>query len=172
MDEAENEYGCTRCQAWHGESDGPVYAEHITFQSKHGLRRRPAGGWQPSLPPRTSPLVATEKPRHPVTDDAAVERYARDGIHAERMRWSAATDGKFIPCPWDERVPRMRELDRRMAAAVAVMAVRDAVAEVRQCITTFLAVNGPGGNAGDLAEGIRQILDREPLNTANESASL
>lgn len=45
MSETENEYGCVRCQAWHGESDGPVYAEHIMHQSKHGLRRRPEGGW-------------------------------------------------------------------------------------------------------------------------------
>ena len=41
----ENEYGCVRCQAWHGESDGPIYAEHIMHQSKHGIRRRPVGGW-------------------------------------------------------------------------------------------------------------------------------
>ena len=40
MPETENEYGCVRCQAYHGESDGPVYAEHLTWQSKHGLRRR------------------------------------------------------------------------------------------------------------------------------------
>jgi hypothetical protein len=40
MSETENEYGCVRCQAYHGESDGPVYAEHLTWQSKHGLRRR------------------------------------------------------------------------------------------------------------------------------------
>jgi hypothetical protein len=43
--ESELEYGCVRCQAWHGESDGPVYAEHLISQSKHGLRRRPKGGW-------------------------------------------------------------------------------------------------------------------------------
>ena len=43
--ETENEYGCVRCQAWHGESDGPIYAEHLLHQSKHGLRDRPAGGW-------------------------------------------------------------------------------------------------------------------------------
>jgi len=41
----EYEYGCVRCQAWHGESDGPIYAEHLMWQSKHGLRRRPIGGW-------------------------------------------------------------------------------------------------------------------------------
>ena len=40
MPETENEYGCVRCQAYHGESDGPVYTEHLTWQSKHGLRRR------------------------------------------------------------------------------------------------------------------------------------
>ena len=45
MAETENEYGCVRCQAYHGESDGPVYAEHIMQQSKHGFRRRPKGGW-------------------------------------------------------------------------------------------------------------------------------
>jgi len=35
----ENEYGCVRCQAYHRESDGPIYAEHILWQSKHGIRR-------------------------------------------------------------------------------------------------------------------------------------
>jgi hypothetical protein len=43
--ESELEYGCVRCQAYHGESDGPIYQEHIMSQSKHGLRRRPKGGW-------------------------------------------------------------------------------------------------------------------------------
>lgn len=43
--ESELEYGCVRCQAYHGESDGPVYQEHIMWQSKHGMRRRPKGGW-------------------------------------------------------------------------------------------------------------------------------
>lgn len=43
--ESEWEYGCVRCQAYHGESDGPIYQEHISWQSKHGTRRRPKGGW-------------------------------------------------------------------------------------------------------------------------------
>ena len=46
MNETEQEYGCVRCQKYHGESDGPIYAEHIMHQSKHGLRRRPIGGWR------------------------------------------------------------------------------------------------------------------------------
>lgn len=46
----ENEYGCCKCQAWHGESDGPVCAEHIWEQSEHGLRRRPVGGWPVAAP--------------------------------------------------------------------------------------------------------------------------
>jgi len=41
----ELEYGCCRCQVYHAESDGPVYAEHLMWQSKHGTRRRPKGGW-------------------------------------------------------------------------------------------------------------------------------
>lgn len=43
--DGEWEYGCVKCQKYHGESDGPIYAEHIGSQSKHGLRRRPRGGW-------------------------------------------------------------------------------------------------------------------------------
>ena len=38
------EYGCCLCQTYHGESDGPIYREHLMRQSKHGLRRRPMGG--------------------------------------------------------------------------------------------------------------------------------
>jgi hypothetical protein len=45
MTETEWEYGCCRCQTYHAEGDGPVYAEHLMWQSKHGLRRRPKGGW-------------------------------------------------------------------------------------------------------------------------------
>ena len=36
------------------------------------------------------------------------------------------------------------------------------LAEVRQTVTTFLKVRGEDGTA-DLAEAIRQVLDREPL---------
>lgn len=43
--ESEWEYGCVRCQKYHAESDIPVYQEHIPWQSKHGMRRRPKGGW-------------------------------------------------------------------------------------------------------------------------------
>lgn len=43
--ESEWEYGCVRCQKYHAESDGLIYTEHIALQSKHGLRRRPVGGW-------------------------------------------------------------------------------------------------------------------------------
>ena len=55
--ESEQEYGCVRCQEWHGESDGPIYAEHLMWQSKHGMRRRPIGGWSKSSPPK-SPRAA------------------------------------------------------------------------------------------------------------------
>lgn len=34
--DAINQYGCVKCQARHYE-DEPIYQEHISFQSKHGI---------------------------------------------------------------------------------------------------------------------------------------
>lgn len=49
------------------------------------------------------------------------------------------------------------------AACDAEMArLRSRLAEVRQAVDTFLAVRGDSLGAGDLAEAIRQVLDREP----------
>ena len=39
------------------------------------------------------------------------------------------------------------------------------LAEVRQTITTFLKVRGGGQGAQDLAEGIRQVLDRGEISS-------
>ena len=38
------------------------------------------------------------------------------------------------------------------------------LAEVRQVIATFLAVRGSGHGAGDLAEAVRQVLDRDGIS--------
>ncbi len=52
-----------------------------------------------------------------------------------------------------------RVLERALARAGAAEA---RLAEVRQTVATFLTVRGEDGTA-DLAEAIRQVLDREPL---------
>lgn len=37
------------------------------------------------------------------------------------------------------------------------------LAEIRQAVATFITIRGEQAQAGDLAEAVRQILDREPL---------
>ncbi len=76
----------------------------------------------------------------------------------------------FLMHPWEERHPEQRELDMRIGAAVAqyaTAAAEAALAEVRQTVATFLAVRGEHTEAGDLAEGIRQVLDRKPLGKSS-----
>lgn len=63
--------------------------------------------------------------------------------------------------PWDEIPERDREVDMRIGSAVAGDAGAR-LAEIRQAITTFQAVRVCGPDASDLAEAVRQILDREP----------
>jgi hypothetical protein len=35
----ERMYGCVRCQAWHRETDGPIFRDHLMAQSKQGISR-------------------------------------------------------------------------------------------------------------------------------------
>ena len=39
------------------------------------------------------------------------------------------------------------------------------LAEVREIVSTFVAVRGGGQGAQDLAEGIRQVLDRDKISS-------
>ena len=106
-------------------------------------------------------------------DEAAVERYARDGIHATREAWCGEqAKNKFHPHPWAERHEHMRELDRRFAAAVAKMAAADQrerlAAELEEYAAGFFTHHG-GSSAAfleyarDIMEGVMQIVTREPL---------
>lgn len=59
-------------------------------------------------------------------DPEAIERYARDGIHAARLSSNAEKARPFVISSWELRSPDQQEQDRRAASAVAAMAVHDA----------------------------------------------
>lgn len=105
-------------------------------------------------------------------DKAAIERMA-EAAHDLRCQL-AVRDGErpaFIPDTWENRPPFLKDRDRAIVSLVAEKATEAAQArldEIRQAITTFFIVNGGSAAysmqaARDLAEGIRQILDRKPL---------
>ena len=56
---------------------------------------------------------------------------------------------------------------RGNALADALNRARNAeatLAEIREAVDTFITIRGEQAQAGDLAEAVRQILDREPLD--------
>lgn len=111
--------------------------------------------------------MATD-PREPLGRLVHDTRLAREAEQAE-----AEGRQRFRLGEWEERTAGQRELDMRIGEAVAA-AERERtgaqMAEVREVIRTFFTVHGNNTAASltaarDLAEGIRQVLDREPLPT-------
>ena len=87
----------------------------------------------------------------PVTDDAVRALIAADDQYAAYTRprdYQPLSDGRA-----------------RILLGVAARLIADAAArreaEVRQVIATFLTVRGSDAEAGDLAEAVRQVLDRD-----------
>src|SRR5580704_11657081 len=82
-------------------------------------------------------------------------------LACEADRAEAEGRQKFNLPPWESRDVWQRELDMRIGHAVAGSA-EPRLAEIRQAVTTFTTVRVCGTDTLDLAEAVRQILDRKP----------
>lgn len=94
-------------------------------------------------------------------------------LATEAERATAEGRPRFFLGSWEERSGHQRELDRRIGAAVAqyVTAAAEAtLGELRQTVGTFLTVRGEHAGAADLAEGLRQILDRKSSSEGESRA--
>ena len=97
-------------------------------------------------------------------------------VHDIRLAFNADLPHPRGVLPWEDRRTRQQELDMRIGAAVAAAergraeAAEAVIAEVREVIGTYFTVHGNNtaaspGKARDLAEAVRQVLDRVPLET-------
>jgi hypothetical protein len=98
-------------------------------------------------------------------------------VHETRLAFNAEKERPFVLLPWEGRDDAQRELDMRIGAAVAAAERARAeavIAEVREVIGTYFTVHGNNtaaslAKARDLAEAVRQVLDRTPLGTQGRS---
>jgi hypothetical protein len=101
-------------------------------------------------------------------------------VHGVRLAFNADLPHPRGVLPWEEREAGQQEMDMRIGAAVAAAereraeAAEAVVAEVREVIGTYFTIHGNNtaaslAKARDLAEGIRQVLDRVPLGTQERS---
>jgi hypothetical protein len=59
-------------------------------------------------------------------DEDTIDRYAEECVHAQRLALNAELEHPRGVLPWEGRAPLQKELDRRIASAVAARAVADA----------------------------------------------
>jgi hypothetical protein len=107
----------------------------------------------------------------------------RDKLAAQRG------DRPPVITPWVELPEVLKDSNRAIAAAVRdrvleqfradwesdsaeIGRLRAVLAEVWQTIETFIKVRGEYAHAGDLAEGLRQIRDREPFGNDSSGGGL
>ena len=101
-------------------------------------------------------------------------------LAAEADRAAAEGRQRFSLGDWGDRSEHQRELDMRIGEAIAARerdraeAAEARLAEVREVITTYFTVHGNNTSASlvmarDLAEAVRQVLDRVPLGTQERS---
>jgi len=65
----------------------------------------------------------------------------------------------------------IRFRDRAGEATARAEAAEAKLAGIRETVSTFLTVRGGGQGAQDLAEGIRQVLDRDEIGSDGKAAS-
>ena len=104
-------------------------------------------------------------------DDATLDRYAEAAWDLRCQMMTAAKERPPATFPWAQREPFLQDIDRAVASLVTGRAAADErarlSAELKEHMTGFFAHHGNSSGwamqtARDLAEGIRQILDREP----------
>ncbi len=98
--------------------------------------------------------------------DAATARTLLSGVLVEEISRRIGECENTIT--WNTTcISCARVMDRAYAETVRREAAEARLAEVRQTVATFLTVRGEDGTA-DLAEAIRQVLDREQLGGGEE----